>query len=114
MKTTETGLRAEARVAEELRQQGHKIVARNWKTKVCEIDIIAKKEDVVYFVEVKHRYQAAQGSGLEHITQQKLRRMDFAARVWCLHQSWEGDCALLAAEVAGPDFESVSITEISN
>ena len=54
MKTTAVGQQAESAVAEELKRQGYKILDRNWKTTVCEIDIIAKKSRIIYFVEVKY------------------------------------------------------------
>ncbi len=70
-----------------LQQQGFMIVEQNWRTKLCEIDIIAKKNNVMYFVEVKYRKKATQGSGLEAITQKKLHQMKFAARMW---RHWYG------------------------
>lgn len=99
MKTTTLGNQAEQTVAEELNRQGYKILDRNWKTKVCEIDIVASKERVVYFVEVKFRSGQAQGSGLEYIGPQKLRRMHFAAEVWVQAHKYDGDYTLLAASV---------------
>ena len=55
MRTTQLGQVAEGAVADELQTQGYRIVDRNWKTKVCEIDIVASKDKVIYFVEVKFR-----------------------------------------------------------
>ena len=49
------GAKAEKHVADYLVRNGFKIVASNWKTKWCEIDIVAKKDECVYFVEVKYR-----------------------------------------------------------
>ncbi len=112
MKTTAIGQTAEGAVADHLAQDGYKILARNWKTKICEIDIIARKEDVIYFVEVKYRAGAEQGSGLEHITTQKLNQIKFAVRVWCQNNGWDGDCRLLGAEVSGLNFEHIDIVEL--
>ena len=112
MKTTAIGQSAEAAVAKHLAQNGYKILAQNWKTKVCEIDIVARKDDVIYFVEVKYRGSAEQGSGLEHITPQKLNQIKFAVRVWCQNNDWEGDCRILGAEVSGLDFENIELVEI--
>ena len=41
--TKELGDRAENFVADFLKQKKHKILARNWRTKFCEIDIVSKK-----------------------------------------------------------------------
>jgi Holliday junction resolvase-like predicted endonuclease len=94
-----------------LEQAGFEIIDRNWKTKVCEIDIVAKKSKTIYFIEVKYRRQAAQGDGFEYITRQKLRRMNFAANVWCQNMGWAGDFRLMAAAVSGMDSESIELIE---
>jgi Holliday junction resolvase-like predicted endonuclease len=87
-------------------------LSRNWKTKVCEIDIVAKKDKIIYFVEVKYRRQAAQGDGFEYITDHKLNRMTFAADIWCQNMGWNGDCRMMAAAVSGPDSESIELIEL--
>ncbi len=114
MQTTTLGNEAEAEVAELLKNQGYKILFRNWKTKVCEIDIVASKDKIIYFVEVKFRSGQAQGSGVDYIGPQKLRRMHFAAEVWVQAQNYEGDYQLLAADVGydGLEFIVNEILEI--
>ncbi len=68
--------------AEYLVKHGFEIIDRNWKTKVCEIDIVARKGETVYFCEVKHRKTDRQGGGLEAITKKKYNQMMFAVRVF--------------------------------
>lgn len=81
--TTKTiGDTAEEAVAVQLRSEGYEIAERNWKTKFCEIDIVAHRKDTVYFVEVKHRKDSTQGGGVAAITPKKLKQMKFAARVY--------------------------------
>ena len=65
-----------------LQALGHQIVARNWKTKYCEIDIISEQNSTIFFTEVKYRRQPRQGGGLAAITPMKLRQMRFAARIY--------------------------------
>lgn len=77
-----TGDAAETAVAEWLGKKGFEVIHRNWKTRFCEIDIIATKQDRYYFVEVKHRKQSGQGGGLAAITPRKLRQMRFAAEYY--------------------------------
>ncbi len=77
-----TGDDAESAVVNWLRQNGFEIIQRNWKTKFCEIDIIATKQGRYYFVEVKHRKQPGQGGGIAAITARKLRQMRFAAEYY--------------------------------
>lgn len=112
MKTTEQGIQAEQAVAGLLKNRGLQIIGRNWKTKVCEIDVIAKDHGQVYFVEVKYRRQVAQGDGFEYITPQKLHKMQFAAEVWRQNYNWEGDYRLWAAAVSGENCEEIAIIEV--
>jgi uncharacterized protein (TIGR00252 family) len=110
MKTTFIGKKAEARVAEFLNNEGYKILAQNWRTKVCEIDVVAKKEDIVYFIEVNYRSSEKQGGGLEYITPKKLNQIHFAAQIWVQQNNWNGDYRLLAAAVSGS--EGISVVEL--
>ncbi len=110
--TTFTGQSAELAVANILKEAGYKMLDQNWKTPRCEIDIIAKKNDVIYFVEVKYRDSQNQGSGFSYITPKKLSQITFAARVWCQENNWSGDYRLLGAEVSGEDFSNTEIIEL--
>lgn len=76
------GAVAEDMAANYLMRQGYTVIEQNWKTKYCEIDIVAQKDDIVYFVEVKYRKQPNQGGGLAAITSKKLQQMTFAAKIY--------------------------------
>jgi uncharacterized protein (TIGR00252 family) len=106
------GKEAEEEVAEYLSRLGYKIIDRNWNTKWCEIDIVAKKSDCIYFVEVKYRASDTAGSGLEYITTKKLQQMKRAAESWVLLNDWEGEYVLSAAEVTGPELNIEFVDEI--
>lgn len=77
--TTGIGKKAEKKVAEHLAGLGHEVVARNWKTRRCEIDIVSVLDGKIYFTEVKYRRDRQRGTGLEVVTAEKLRQMKFAA-----------------------------------
>lgn len=79
-----------------LESNGYKIVERNWKTRFCEIDIVAKKHDSLFFIEVKHRKSSSQGGGIMAITPKKLRQMHFAASFYLVkHQNVSACLAVL-------------------
>lgn len=101
MTTTQTGRDAEDEVAKHLRKNGYKISSQNWRTRWCEIDIIATRTDIVYFVEVKYRNSNTWGDGLDAITPKKLEQMTFAAELWVQNQNWVGDYVLMVASVSG-------------
>jgi len=93
---------AETAAANYLLRRGHKILGRNWKTKFCEIDIVSKYDNIVYFTEVKYRRQPGQGGGLAAITPSKLRQMKFAAEFYVLANKLSGtDMRLAAVAVTG-------------
>lgn len=53
MSNKSVGNAGETKAAEYLQSKGFEIVARNWRTRRGEIDIIAKKEEILVFAEVK-------------------------------------------------------------
>jgi ribonuclease HII len=73
---------AENAAAAHLEKLGHQIIAQNWKTKFCEIDIISEHKNTLYFTEVKYRANARHGDGLAAITPRKLKQMKFAAELY--------------------------------
>ncbi|MCL2038041.1 ribonuclease HII [Candidatus Saccharibacteria bacterium] len=73
---------AENAAAEFLKNRGHQIIAQNWRTKFCEIDIISAYRRTIYFTEVKYRKNARHGDGLAAITPKKLAQMRKAAEIF--------------------------------
>jgi putative endonuclease len=51
----EKGIRAEAAAGAFLRKNNYEIIANRYKTKYGEIDILAKKDQTYYIIEVKKR-----------------------------------------------------------
>lgn len=96
---------AEEYAAKYLKNLRYDIIDINWKTRLCEIDIIARRKKRVYFIEVKYRKTNDQGSGLDYITRKKLDQMRFAARMWISENDWDMDYCLGAIEVSGQDFK---------
>ncbi len=104
MSTTYTGRKAERAAANYLDMRGYHILEMNWRRSSCEVDIIAQKNKVTYFVEVKYRKNDSHGSGLEYITADKLNRMRRGAEMWVDETKYQGEYQLAAIEVAGADF----------
>ena len=68
------------RLAEEfLRKLGYKILRRNWRSRLGEIDLIARDGDEVVFVEVKLRSSADWGDPQEAVDPGKRRSICLAA-----------------------------------
>jgi ribonuclease HII len=103
MTTRQIGDKGEQAAADWLTARGHEIVARNWRTRYCEIDIVSAKGEVLYFTEVKYRKNDDFGDGLAAITAKKQRQMRFAAELFL---AGKPECSgmaakLLAASVSG-------------
>lgn len=111
MNTTERGRLAEIAARGYLEMRGFDIIEQNWRRPRAEIDIIAKKDGVVHFVEVKFRASNDQGSGLDAITASKLKQMQRAAWLWVDESKWHGEYVLSAAEISGPNYSVLSFVE---
>jgi Holliday junction resolvase-like predicted endonuclease len=105
------GHQAEEEAAKYLNEAGFSIHQLNWKTPVCEIDIVAEKSKIIYFVEVKYRTSSSQGTGVDYITPKKLNQMKFAAECWVNEYKWQGDYELAAIEVSGENFKITNFLE---
>ena len=77
MHNTRTGVLGEELAEIMLLEKGYTILARNFRCRYGEIDIIAAKNGVLAFVEVKTRLFGSCGRGSESVTaakRQKIRR----------------------------------------
>jgi len=74
------GARAEDLCAERMRRAGLRIVARNWRCRHGEIDLVADEAGVTVFAEVRLRKRGCFGGAAESITPAKRKRLIAAAR----------------------------------
>lgn len=76
------GLAGEQIAADYLNQQGYQVVQQRYRSRHGEIDLIVKKDKVVYFVEVKYRPEGRLGSGIAGINPAKKQHLLMAARAY--------------------------------
>ncbi len=62
-----------------LRKKGYKILERNYRTNLGEIDIIAKHKNVIVFVEVKARKSDRYGTAKYAVTPSKQKKISMVA-----------------------------------
>ena len=80
------GARAEDLCADLLRAAGLKLVERNWRCRLGEIDLIAEEGGTVVFAEVRLRSLGAFGGAAESITAAKRARLLAAARLYLVRR----------------------------
>lgn len=77
-----TGDRGEALAIAHLKKKGYRIVERNYRSPVGEIDIIAEHRGTVVFVEVKARTPSTYGLPEEAVNRRKQQRIARAALLY--------------------------------
>lgn len=93
-----TGAIGEARAADFLMKRGLQVLARNFRVRGGEIDIVCRDGDAIVFVEVRLRAGTAFGGAAASITPAKQARLVLAARHWLLRHGdrpCRFDCVLL-------------------
>lgn len=78
----------ESRAALFLQEQGLQILARNYRTRRGELDIVARDRQTLCFVEVRLREDDRHGSPLETVRRQKQRRIYFAAMEYLIQNRY--------------------------
>jgi len=74
----------EQKASEYLNKNGFVILKKNFRSLMGEIDIIAKKEKTVYFIEVKTRTNLEKGYPYEAVNQIKINHLKKAANFFLL------------------------------
>ena len=82
------GLDAEERAAAELRARGCTVLARRVRTGLGELDLIAEREGLLAFVEVKARASLAEAAG--SVSPRQQGRLMAAAEAWLAENPGHG------------------------
>ncbi|MCD9624936.1 YraN family protein [Rhabdothermincola salaria] len=76
------GARGEALAARWYEEHGYQVVARNWRCREGELDLVLRKGRTVVFCEVKTRSSNAYGTPAESVTRTKQLRLRTLALRW--------------------------------
>lgn len=97
-----------------LQTKGYKIIAKNYKNQLGEIDLIAKDGDYLVFVEVKARLSNAFGSPLEAVNLHKQNKIRQVATSYLKqHKKLETNCRFDVISIVG-QIDDYEITHIEN
>jgi putative endonuclease len=88
------GRRGEDLAARHLAAKGYEIIDRNWRCESGELDLVARDEDDLVFVEVRTRRGQALGSPEESITPAKQARLIDLAQAYVQTRDWQGSWRL--------------------
>lgn len=95
----EVGKIGEQKASNYLKIHGHRIVERNFRTKTGEIDIIAEKNGVLIFAEVKTRTQAVFGVPSEAVNYYKRKNIKETAQMYIMKNNYTGNCRFDVIEI---------------
>ena len=93
------GQQAELMACRFLQQRGLRLLARNYRSRRGEIDIVMQDRDALVFVEVRYRHAGSYGHATESVTPHKQRRIIHCAR--CYLQQYRIDAPAVRFDVVG-------------
>ena len=76
------GAPAEDRALRFLQGRGLKLIARNWRCKLGELDLVMRDGDTVAVIEVRSRGRADYGTAAETVDRRKQAKLVRATRLW--------------------------------
>ena len=84
MNNRAVGTKFEEEAAKYLIKNGYQILQKNFRCRIGEIDLIAKEEGYLCFIEVKYRAATTKGFPAEAINRTKIRRITRTAEFYML------------------------------
>lgn len=104
MSNRETGALGERAAAEALRAAGYELQVLNWRQGRYELDIVASRDGVLHFVEVKTRQADSLTPPEAAATHRKFHALRRAASVYLATTGWQGEVQFdLAAVTVATD-----------
>lgn len=98
-----------------VKRLGYKVLLRNFRCPLGEIDLIAKHKGVLVFIEVKTRTSEACGFPLESVTREKRQQMRRVAQYYIKRYGiYEAPCRFDVVAVLMRHAESVEIEMVEN
>ena len=82
----EKGAMGEEIAARYLANKGYRIIDRNYRTNIGEIDIIALKDDLLIFIEVKSRTNIIYGYPYEAVNWKKQEKIIKSSLIYMKHK----------------------------
>lgn len=115
MVINKSGLWGEVYASRFLRDNGYDIIAGNYRCRMGEIDIIAEKDGIVSFIEVKTRNEDPMFRPMEAVDSQKQKRLIAAAEYYMLETKEESrSCFDVIEIILDENYKIKNINHIKN
>ena len=114
MNTLKIGVDGEKAACNFLKKKGYKILKRNYKKTYGEIDIIAKVDNTITFVEVKTRANTEFGLACEAVTKSKQDKIIKTAYSYIKENNTDADFSFDIIEVYHANGKVMKIEHIEN
>ena len=102
------GKKGEIKAVSFLKQHGYKILETNFKNKIGEIDIIAEKDGVIVFIEVKNRSTYRFGRPIEAVDFRKQNKIKKVAEIYLMIKNkYYNDVRFDVVEVSNDNLEHI-------
>lgn len=109
MGSREEGQAGEEMAIKALKRKGYRIIERNYRTRLGEIDVIAQEGDCLVFVEVKKRNTGLFGEAVCSIDERKKRHLVNAALFYL--KTHDGFGKSIRFDVIGIDADKVKLVK---
>ena len=90
MTSTSVGKLGENIAREYLKNKGYNIIEQNYRTKYAEIDLIAKKDNALVFIEVRTKTGEQFGTPEDTINRDKKRKLRMNSMAYIARKKWKG------------------------
>ena len=116
MKKKETGKRGEQLACRALEKKGYRILEKNYRCRLGEIDLVARHRDYIVFIEVRSKTGDAFGTPEESVTSAKKQRLlatalDYLGNHRDLPENWRIDFVAVEIDPSGGKPTRVEIIE---
>ena len=113
-KRQQFGKESESEAVRYLKKSGYKILEQNYRTKLGEIDIIAKDKGTIAFIEVKSRRSGNYGNPKWAVTPKKQRKISMVALYYLKATNQSGEKARFDVVTITSDYDNPRIEIIKN
>ncbi|QEP44130.1 YraN family protein [Ectothiorhodospiraceae bacterium BW-2] len=86
-----------------LQQQGCRLLQRNFRCKVGEIDLIMELGEQLLFIEVRYRHTLSHGTSAATVTRNKQQKLIRAAKFWLQYHPMNRPCRFDVIAIDGGD-----------